>query len=366
MRIIFAGGGTGGHLFPALAIADEVRRMKPDAEILFVGTKGRIEASAVPRSGFSLQTIWISGFSRRLTPRNLVFLLKLVVSLCQSLTIIRRFRPDVVVGTGGFVSGPVLFIATLLKIPTLIQDHNSYPGVTTRLLSSRVSEVHIAFENSRRYFKRQDNLRLSGSPVRRAGTVEKHDALRYFQLHTSKKTLFVTGGSQGSASINRSVSKLLDDVIARDVQIIWQTGTADYDTIKFKCVPFGSNIWVGQFIEKIDYAYAACDLALCRAGATTITELMQRGVPAILVPYPFAAANHQVENAKAMVEAGAAEMILDNELDTMLKDSLIRLMDDDEKRRAMSRQCSKLSKPDAALRIAQSVLRLAAKAEQPQ
>jgi len=376
VRIIFAGGGTGGHLFPALAIADEIRRINPDVDILFIGTRGRIEARVVPQSGYKFRTIWISGFTRSLKLRNFIFPLKLTVALIQSFFIIRKFRPDVAVGTGGFVSGPVLYVATLLKIPTLIQDHNSYPGITTRLLSSRVNEVHIAFESSRKYFKwrkwrflatqrrsRQDNLKLSGSPVRRLATVNKNDALRYFNLDLNKKTLFVTGGSQGAASINSSLLKVLGDIVGHGIQIIWQTGTADYNRIKSECARFGSLIWVSKFIDKIEYAYFACDLALCRAGATTIAELTQCGVAAVLVPYPYAAANHQVENAKAMIETGAAEMIPDSELDVKLKDTVIRLMSDDEKRKMMSRRSRELGKPDAALNIAQSVLQLAARSD---
>jgi UDP-N-acetylglucosamine--N-acetylmuramyl-(pentapeptide) pyrophosphoryl-undecaprenol N-acetylglucosamine transferase len=358
LRIIFAGGGTGGHLFPALAIADSIRRIDADAKILFIGTKGRTEEKVVPQSGYEFKTVWVSGFTRGLKLKNLIFPLKLVVSLLQSFFIITKFKPDVAVGTGGFVSGPVLYVATLLRIPTLIQDHNSYPGVTTRLLSSRANEVHIAFESSKKYFKRKDNLRLTGSPVRILDTADKTQALQNFDLELGRKTLFVTGGSQGATSINRALLKILEDVVKHGFQVIWQTGAGNYNTIKSECSRFGTRVWAGKFIDKIGYAYAACDLTLSRAGATTIAELTLLGVPAILVPYPHAAANHQAENARVMVAAGAAEIISDDDLDVALKDTLIRLMDDDEKLRNMGEQSRKLGQPDAAVVIAQCVLRL--------
>jgi UDP-N-acetylglucosamine--N-acetylmuramyl-(pentapeptide) pyrophosphoryl-undecaprenol N-acetylglucosamine transferase len=361
-RVLFAGGGTGGHLFPALAIAGEVKTLRPDAEILFVGTKQKIEARVVPAQGFGFRTIWISGFHRSLRISNLLFPVKVIVAMMQAFSILREFRPDVAVGTGGYVSGPMLFASTLRHIPTLIQEQNSYPGETTRFLAKRVNEVHITFEQSRRFLPAGGPVFLSGNPTRGSlGRADGADALRYFGFtpDPAQRTLLVFGGSLGAAAINRAVERSLEELLRNDVRVIWQTGAADADAAAALRGKIGADrLWAGAFIDRMEYAYAASTLVLCRAGATTIAELTRLGKPAILVPYPRAAANHQVENARALVEAGAALMVGDDAIGERLAPMVLGLLNGRDLP-AMSARSLALGKPDAAQVLARHVLRLA-------
>jgi UDP-N-acetylglucosamine--N-acetylmuramyl-(pentapeptide) pyrophosphoryl-undecaprenol N-acetylglucosamine transferase len=360
---LFAGGGTGGHLYPAVAIAEELRSLRPDAEIVFAGTRGKIEERVVPERGYRFVPIWISGFRRKIGMETLLFPLKLVVATVQSLILIWKLRPAVVIGTGGYVCGPPVFAASLLGVPTLIQEQNSYPGVTTRLLARRASEVHVSFESTRRYLKRQDNLSVTGNPVRSAmGTVNRQEGAAFFRLRSDRTTLLVFGGSQGATSLNKAMQHILPELIVRDVQVIWQTGQSDYTEVMEFLRTVGENVsgqtHVHKFIDNMEYAFAACDLALCRSGASTIAELTLAGVPAVLVPYPFAAADHQTENARAMAEGGAAVMVKDNELGAQLLPRLLELLEDPARRQAMSEKARMLAKPDAARVLARAVLGL--------
>ncbi len=358
-RIMIAGGGTGGHIFPAIAIADSIRKIEPEADIIFIGTKGKIEERVVGKAGYNFKTIWISGFVRSADLKNLMFPIKLFVSLLQSFVLIKKFKPDVVVGTGGYVSGPVVFIASLLGIPTLIQEQNSYPGITTRLLSRFVDEVHISFDVSRKYLKRKDNVFLSGNPVRiNLKVYPKDEALKFFGLDFDKKTLFVFGGSAGARSINEAMLGIIDDIVERGIQVIWQTGALDFEKIMEKCKDM-EGVKVFKFIDEIDKAYSACDLVLCRAGATTIAEITYFGLPAIFVPYPFAAENHQYENARILFENGASEIILDRELRASLKEKVLKLFEDEKKLNEMREKVKLFSKPEAGDVIAKAVLKLA-------
>jgi UDP-N-acetylglucosamine--N-acetylmuramyl-(pentapeptide) pyrophosphoryl-undecaprenol N-acetylglucosamine transferase len=360
---LFAGGGTGGHLYPAIAIAEELRSLCPDAEIVFAGTKGKIEERIVPKRGYRFASIWISGFRRKLTLATLLFPLKVIVATVQSLMLIRQLRPAVVIGTGGYVCGPPVFAGSLLGVPTLIQEQNSYPGVTTRLLARRASEVHITFEQSRRFLKRQDNVKVSGNPVRSAvGTVSRQEGAEFFRLDPGRTTLLVFGGSLGATSLNKAMVRILPEIVARNVQVIWQTGQDDFTMAREFVLTAGESVAahtrVYRFIEKMENAFAACDLALCRSGASTIAELTLAGVPSVLVPYPFAAADHQTENARAMTEGGAALMCKDSELETGLLPLVLSLLDDPARREAMGRRAKLLAKPDAARTLARAVLAL--------
>lgn len=358
-RVIFAAGGTGGHLFPALTIADEVRKREPKAEVVFIGTKDKLESTVVPKKGYLFKTIWISGFSRGFRLNNLLFPIKLFVSVIQSFFLIRKIQPSVVVGTGGFVAGPVVFVATILKIPTLIQEQNSYPGVTTRWLAKRVNEVHIAFEISKKYLKRADQVKVTGNPTHDSlGVIKREAATRFFMLDPDKKTLLIVGGSLGATSINTAVLQIIDEIVRQSVQVLWQTGERDYERIQHATSSM-PMVKVFSFIDSMEYAYAAADLVVSRAGATTVAELTRVGKPAILVPYPFAAANHQVENAKGMVERGAAILILDRDLKEKLRSTILRLIYDDQVLKAMSKKTLSLAKPNAARDIAEAVLKLA-------
>jgi UDP-N-acetylglucosamine--N-acetylmuramyl-(pentapeptide) pyrophosphoryl-undecaprenol N-acetylglucosamine transferase len=362
IRAIFAGGGTGGHLFPAIAIAEELKKIEPDAEILFIGTKDKIEARVVPQKRYMFRPIWISGFHRRLRAGNLLFPLKVIVSFMQSYSIIKNFKPDVVVGTGGYVSGPVLRAAIVSKVPTLIQEQNSYPGVTTRMLAQKVNEVHLTFESSKKYLQRTDNVFMTGNPTRDdLGIARREEAFKYFGFDPSeeKKTLLVFGGSLGAHTINGAIEKNLAEILKKNIRLIWQTGTEDFEDGKNLCAKYSENaVWVNPFIDRMDYAYAASDLVVCRAGATTIAELTRLGKPAILVPYPFAAANHQVENAKSLAESGAATIIYDLEVSEKLY-PVLNLLLDEKRLKEMSNQSKRLGKPDAAKEIALRVSQLA-------
>jgi len=353
---LLAGGGTGGHLFPALAIADEIRRLEPASRFLFLGTKGKIEARVVPQRGYAIRMIWISGFHRRLTIDNLLFPVKVVVSLVQSLFVIRQFRPDVVVGTGGYVCGPILFVASLLGIPTVIHESNSFPGVTTRLLAKRVTSIFIAFDEARRWLKRTDHVRLVGTPTRVIlGTVSKEEGRSFFHIAADKKTLLVFGGSLGAASINDAVLESIPELLASGIQVVWQTGQGDYERVR-TALGNKNTGWLGPFIDKMEYAFGAADLVVCRSGATTIAELTRVGKPGIVIPYPFAAGDHQTHNARSLVDGGAAVMIADKDARKNLKENVIELLNDSKRLDTMSKASARLGKPDAGRDIATAIL----------
>lgn len=351
-----AGGGTGGHLFPALAVADEIRRINPRAVLWFVGTKRKIEARVVPAQGYEFRTIWISGFHRSLRLENLLFPLKVLVSLVQSFFLIKQFRPDVAVGTGGYVCGPILAVASLLGIPTVVHESNSFPGVTTRMLSGRATRVFTAFDATNRWLKKTDNIERVGTPTRDSlDGASKDEASRHFGLDLKKKTVLVVGGSLGAASINKTIGRIAGVLRQQNSQLIWQTGQSDFERMKgsFEGQALG---WIGAFIDRMDLAYAAADLVVSRSGATTIAELTRIGKAAILIPFPFAAADHQTFNAKALTDAGAAVLVPDRELDERLEEELIRLLNDDAKRQSMATACKSLGNPNAGKIVAEKIL----------
>jgi UDP-N-acetylglucosamine--N-acetylmuramyl-(pentapeptide) pyrophosphoryl-undecaprenol N-acetylglucosamine transferase len=360
LRIIFAGGGTGGHLFPAIAIAEEFRKVRPDAKILFVGTKEKIEARVVPQYGFQFQSIWISGVHRKRFFKNVLVPLKVIVAMMQAYSIIKNFRPHVVIGTGGYTAGPVLFTASLMKIPTMIHEQNSYPGVTTRMLSKRVSQVHLTFEESKKYFSRKDNLNVSGNPTRRSlEQVNRADALKYFGFSDERrKTVLVFGGSLGARTINNAMLQCVEQLVQDNVRIIWQTGTDDFERVQKECSAYSQSVKVLPFIDRMDFAYALSDVVVCRAGATTIAELTRLGKAAILIPYPHAAADHQTENAKVLANAGAAHMLSDTEVVQKLSEVLSNILNDEGKLSAMRTASTQLGRPDAAQTIVRHALEL--------
>lgn len=362
--IVFAGGGTGGHLYPALSIADAVKRLRPEVEILFIGTRGHIEARVVPAAGYAFRPIWISGFARRLSLQALLFPLKLVVAMVQSLWTMIRISPAVVVGTGGYVCGPPLLAASLLKIPTLIQEQNSYPGATTRLLATRATEVHLTFPGSQRFLKRTAHVHVSGNPTRNLiGSRSREEGAAFFGLDPRRLTVLVFGGSQGASSLNKAVSAAVATLVAEGVQIVWGTGDHDFPTAEAAVRGLNpearSMVSIHRYLEKIEFAYAACDLAITRAGATTLAELTRAGIPSVLVPYPFAAADHQTENAKAMADAGAAVMVRDSDLAARLLPTVRGLLSDSHRLGRMAEHASSLGHPQAAEELAASVIRLA-------
>jgi UDP-N-acetylglucosamine--N-acetylmuramyl-(pentapeptide) pyrophosphoryl-undecaprenol N-acetylglucosamine transferase len=363
MRILIAGGGTGGHLFPALAIAEELCRQDPGVKILFIGSDRGLEQQMVPRAGFTFAPIRLRGWSRRLNPKTILFPFFLFLGLLQSYFIVRRFRPHAVVGTGGYVSGPAVIWSVMMGLPTLIQEQNSLPGLTTRVLSGHVDEVHLSFAQSRRYFRRRDRLRISGNPLRGSvGCIDRSQACRAFSLDPDRHTVLITGGSQGAHSINLAVANAWNQLTDEGVQVIWQTGTQDMEPMRQRFADKGCPAVIIDFIEDMSLAYGAADVVVCRAGATTVAEVAACGLPAILVPYPFATADHQRLNALAMVRSGAAEMVLNGELkEGRLIEVLLSLLKDRSKRQAMAENSKRLGRPQAAATLARAIRRLAGK-----
>ncbi len=360
-RIFFAGGGTGGHLFPALAIADEVRRIAPDAEILFIGTKGKIESQVVPDRGYRFVPIWISGFSRSLSFSTILFPVRVVVSMLQSITLMLKRKPGVVVGTGGYVCGPPVMAASLLGIPTLIQEQNSYPGATTRLLAKRVNEVHITFENTRRFLRRKDNVHLTGNPVRAlVGTIARADGAASLGLDPERTTVLVVGGSQGAVSINTAMLTIVPLLLAQGVQVIWLTGEREFARVQKQLgtPPAPDGLLLRSFFADMELAFAVADLVVCRSGASTLAELMCAGLPSILVPYPHAAADHQTENARTMVKEGAALVCADRDISSRLEAMIHELLGNAPRRAAMGIAAKTMGKPAAARVLANAALTL--------
>ena len=364
LRILFAGGGTGGHLYPGIAIAEEIRKRLPSAELLFLGNRKNIEARIVPGKGFSFFPIRVAGFRRSLSFDTLLSLVKLIVAVVQSFLLIRRLKPKVVVGTGGYVCGPPLYVASLVGIPTLIQEQNSYPGVTTRILASRVSEVHLSFDRARRYIKRTEGVFVSGNPTREAiGCIERRVGAEHLHVDDSLFTVLVVGGSRGARSINDAILGMVDSLAALGMQLVWGSGGDDYErcrtALEGKVGSGAGPLHLLPYIEEMEFAYAVADLVVCRAGATTIAEITRAGLPSVLIPYPFAAADHQTENAKALEEAGAAAVVPDAETGAMLLPLIRGLLHDPARLKAMGDRARQLGAPRATEILADAVLRLA-------
>ncbi len=359
LHVIFAGGGTGGHLFPGIAIAQALQELRPDCGVSFVGSGNRIEAHVVPKLGYDFDPLWISGLRRTLSLGTLLLPLKILASLVQSWRILRKRRPALVVGTGGYASGPMLYLAAKTGHRTMIHEQNEYPGATTRMLSSMVDEVYVTFESSAKRLPAAEKLFVAGNPVRPSlQRCDTEDAREFFGLQPGRRTLFVFGGSLGSSSINRAVRQLVPRLVREGYQLLWQTGTRDIAELASIGALYTGQVVVKAFIDDMDKAYSAADLVICRAGATSLAELTVLGIPAVLVPYPYAAADHQYHNAKAMAEAGAALVLRDSELG-VLEGQLFRLLDDDTALRGMSEASAAMGRPRAAYDIAEAALRLA-------
>jgi UDP-N-acetylglucosamine--N-acetylmuramyl-(pentapeptide) pyrophosphoryl-undecaprenol N-acetylglucosamine transferase len=360
LTLVFAGGGTGGHVYPGIAIAGEIRRRFPEARISFVGTSEKIEARVVPEEGFEFASIWISGFRRRLSPETLLLPVKLIVALVQSVVILLRKKPHAVVGTGGYVCGPVVFAAQWMKIPTLIQEQNGEPGETTRLLAPHATEVHVTFASTVEKLRRKDNVRVSGTPVREAiGSIKRSDGAAHFGLDPGARTVFVFGGSLGAASINRAMIPAIPEFARKKVQMIWQTGEQEFDAVNRAAVGFEKTVVVKKFVEHMEMAYAASDLAVCRSGASSLAEMTCAGLPSVLVPYPHAAADHQTFNAEAMSKAGASVMLRDSQAQSALAATVLGLIDDAGRLQTMAQHARALGKTDATRALADAVLRCA-------
>jgi len=356
-RFLFAGGGTGGHLFPAIAVANELKKLNPHSEILFVGSKFKIEGRVLTKLGYKLKHISVRGFDRKISVRLLLFPFYLIISLLQSLLIVIKFNPKVSVGTGGYISGPAIWASSILGTKIILIEPNSYPGITTRLLEKYADEIHISYEYSKKFLRRQNILKLTGNPTRfDFNKLDKKLSLSQFGLSETKRTLLVLGGSLGAKSINIAIENCLDDIINNQIQIIWQVGKNYLEYYK----KFNSKeCLVFDFIENINEAFSASDLVIARAGASTISEIALLGLPAILVPSPNVAENHQYHNAKALVENNAALLVNDEKLNEDLFSTIKRLIFDDNQLNILSTNIKKFSKPDASYLIAKSALKLA-------
>ncbi len=361
VKIIISGGGSGGHVFPALAIADAIRAKVPEADILFVGAKGKIEMEKVPLAGYPIKGLWISGLHRQLTLRNLAFPFKLISSLWKSLAIVRSFRPDVVVGVGGFASGPVLQVASWLGIPTLIQEQNSYPGLTNRILAKRVDKICIAYDRMDRYFPKE-KLVMTGNPVRKSfssSAINKQEALAYFGLAEGKATLFSFGGSLGAQSINEALAANSELMKKHpEVQLLWQAGKLYYERFKDCEMAQLPNVTIRPFIDRMDLAYAMTDLVIARAGALTIAELSALGQAAMLIPSPNVAEDHQTMNARALEEKEAGVLLKDADASTQIISKAIELLKDKALLAKLSKNVKSLAEPEATHLIAAEVLNL--------
>lgn len=360
-KVIISGGGTGGHIFPAISIANAIREARPDSDILFVGAEGRMEMEKVPAAGYRITGLPIAGIKREWSLDNLSFPFKLARSLRKAANVISEFRPDVAVGVGGYASGPLLFMASLRGIPTLVQEQNSYPGITNRILSRHAAAVCVAYEGMERYFDK-GKIVFTGNPVRNdiinlEG--KREEGVAHFNIDPARKTLLVVGGSQGARSINRSICEGLQALTAAGMQVVWQTGKAFYPEAKAAVEHLGSEgIRVYDFITRMDYAYACADVVVGRAGASTVSELCIVRKPSILVPLPTAAEDHQTRNCSALLSRNAALMVRDSEAATKLVAEAIRLMGDDALRQQLSTNIAPLARPDAAQRIATRIFEL--------
>lgn len=361
MKVVISGGGTGGHVFPAIAIADAIKKLAPEAEILFVGAKGKIEMERVPKAGYAIEGLWISGFQRKLTFQNLMFPIKLVSSLWKARRILKKFKPDVAVGVGGFASGPTLQMATRLGVPTLIQEQNSFPGVTNRILATKVDKICVAYDGMERFFPKGKIL-LTGNPVRQdlsEVATKRTAAFEFFNFDKHKKTIVVMGGSLGARTVNEAMEASFEALKSRpDVQVLWQAGKlyveefSTCDTAKLQ------NVLFTAFIERVDYAYAFADLVIGRAGALTISELCVVGRPSVLVPSPNVAEDHQTKNAMALVKKAAAVLVKDADAKADLIKTALQLLDNQEQLERLSANVKKLAKPNAKEEIAKAVLSL--------
>jgi UDP-N-acetylglucosamine--N-acetylmuramyl-(pentapeptide) pyrophosphoryl-undecaprenol N-acetylglucosamine transferase len=356
--IIIAAGGTGGHVFPAIAIADALRKLRPEAMITFVGTRNKLEWQAVPKAGYPIRSVWISGFHRRLTLQNILFPLKLVVSLFQSYRIIQSLKPDVFISCGGYVAGPTGWVAGKKKILSVIQEQNSFPGVTNRMLANKASIIYTAFQQADQWLP-AGKTKLLGNPTRsNLRSVSKEDGLKHFGLATGRKTILILGGSGGALSINEAVLAHLPMLMNElNVQLIWQSGTRYLKSLRDRIDTASyPDMIITDFIHNMPAAFAAADLVISRAGASSCAELMLTGKPSILIPSPNVAGNHQMMNAKAMTESGAAKVLADIDAKQSLGLVIANLINDDVQLRLMSESMTKMATPNAAEDIARDIL----------
>lgn len=356
-RIIIAGGGTGGHIFPAIAIANAIKQMQPDSQILFIGAKNKMEMEKVPQAGYKIEGIDIAGFNRSSLIKNIMLPLKLVKSFLQVRNIISDFKPDAVVGVGGYSSYPVLKHAQHKGIPTFIHESNSFAGKTNILLGKNATKIFVATDGMEKFFPQQ-KLQITGNPVRKSianSTVTRSEAIRFFNLDENKITVLAVGGSLGARSINEALSKSLNAFKLHDLQLIWQTGKTNSADYKEKGKSF-LNVSIHEFISQMQMAYAAADIVISRSGAMAVTELSVAGKPVVFVPFPYAAEDHQTVNAQKLVDKKAALMIADSEADKKLAETTISLAQNKSLQQQLSKNIAKFAITNADEVIAREIL----------
>ncbi|MDP3558165.1 MAG: undecaprenyldiphospho-muramoylpentapeptide beta-N-acetylglucosaminyltransferase [Bacteroidota bacterium] len=362
LKVILSGGGTGGHIFPAVAIANEIKRLVPDSEILFVGALGKMEMEKVPAAGYKIIGVPIAGFQRKFTLANFKLPVLIIRSLLKTRKIINEFKPDVVIGTGGYASGPLLRAATSKGIPALIQEQNSYAGITNKILSKKVNKICVAYEGMEKFFPKEKIL-LTGNPVRqdiKNINEKRNEAISFFKLDPTKKTVLVIGGSLGAKAINEAIGQGLKLFADNNIQLVWQTGKIYFETAKMQTANFtGKNISAIDFISRMDLAYAFADIVISRAGAGAISELCIVQKPCVLVPLPTAAEDHQTKNAMALVNKNAAILIKDSEASKKLVERAIQLVNDANEQEQLKINMKQLAFLDSANVIANEVLKLA-------
>ena len=357
-RIILSGGGTGGHIYPAIAIANELKSRYPESEFLFVGAMDKMEMEKIPEAGYEIEGLWISGIQRKLTLKNLIFPLKLIVSLLRSRKILKTFKPNVVIGTGGFASGPLLQVAASKKIPCLIQEQNSYPGITNKILSKKVNKICVAYDGLDRFFPK-DKIVKTGNPIRQDlleidnKTIKAKDT---FGLKHGKHTLLVLGGSLGARKINELIERELEFFQTHNVQVIWQCGKLYYQ--EYKIYNNQEDVQVHPFLNNMDFAYAASDIIISRAGAGSVSELCVVGKPVIFIPSPNVAEDHQTKNAMAIVEKDAAMLINESDLEVDFENKFSQLVNSIERREELGSNIKKLALVNATKDIADEVEKL--------
>jgi UDP-N-acetylglucosamine--N-acetylmuramyl-(pentapeptide) pyrophosphoryl-undecaprenol N-acetylglucosamine transferase len=363
LKIVISGGGTGGHIFPAIAIADAIRAKSPDSQILFVGAKGRMEMVRVPESGYAIMGLWISGFQRKLTLDNFAFPFKLISSLYKARRILKDFKPDVVVGVGGYASGPTLRMAIMLGIKTLIQEQNSFPGITNRLLGKKADRICVAYESMDKWFPAHKTI-LTGNPLRKTTiNIEgrRKEALSFFNLNENSPVVLIVGGSQGARAMNEAIAESIKKLRDSSLQIIWQTGQNYFNTANEVVEQNEAESFIHpfDFINRMDLAYAAADMIVSRAGAMSIAEIAMVRKPAIFVPLPTAAEDHQTKNALRLVDKNAALLVKNSEASKSLADEIIQLAFNEDLRKGLSINIGQFAKAGATEMIVNEIFKLA-------
>lgn len=359
MKVVFTGGGTGGHIFPAIAIADRLKEKNKDVQMLFIGARGKMEERIVPANNYDIKSINISGLQRGKYHKWLLVPYKFVKSVNDCGNILKKFNPSAVVATGGFVSAPVIYAALRMKCKVVLQEGNAIPGKVTKYFSGKADKVIINFEETGQYLKRKDNVVKIAYPIRliKSG-MNKTEAGKFFGLENDKKTLFVFGGSQGSAAVNRVMLKNISRLANLGINIIWQTGKTDYEKIKNECAKLSESVKIFEFIDKMYDAYAASDLVICRAGISSIMEIAALKKPSVLIPYPFAAENHQEKNARALEKGNACIVLPESETEEKLFDTINGTIFNEETLKQMSDNVFRFSDSNSAEKISNEILKI--------